>query len=49
LIPNTINIQGANPFDVVSNPIYYYAEAIIGLRSGLSWINWALEKHTVYD
>jgi autotransporter strand-loop-strand O-heptosyltransferase len=27
--------------------ILYHSEFMIGLSSGLSWINWALGKHTV--
>ena len=32
--------------DVVAN-ILHHADLFIGLGSGLSWLNWALGKHTV--
>ena len=38
------NIWGET-WDVVMNYLHY-AEAFIGLGSGLSWLNWALGKHT---
>ena len=34
------------PMDVVANYLYH-ADLFIGLGSGLSWLNWALEKHTI--
>lgn len=45
------NIKGvANPngksIEEVMN-ILYHSEFLVGLSSGLSWINWALGKHTV--
>ena len=43
-IPNTTNIQGKS-WDVVCSYLNY-ADAFIGLGSGLSWMNWALGKHT---
>jgi autotransporter strand-loop-strand O-heptosyltransferase len=39
-----INIWGES-LEKVSNYLYY-AEAFIGLTSGLSWLNWSLGKHT---
>jgi len=44
-IPNTINYYG-QPMDVVAN-ILHHADLFIGLGSGLSWLNWAIGKHTV--
>ena len=44
-IPNTINYYG-QPMDVVAN-ILHHANLFIGLGSGLSWLNWAIGKHTV--
>jgi autotransporter strand-loop-strand O-heptosyltransferase len=38
------NIWGEN-WDTVMNYLHY-AETFIGLGSGLSWLNWALGKHT---
>jgi autotransporter strand-loop-strand O-heptosyltransferase len=38
------NIWGET-WDTVMNYLHY-AEAFIGLGSGLSWLNWALGKHT---
>ena len=43
-IPGTINIQGRS-WDTVATHLYH-ASAFIGLGSGLSWMNWALGKHT---
>jgi autotransporter strand-loop-strand O-heptosyltransferase len=43
-IKNTINIWGES-FQVVANYLHH-AEHFIGLGSGLSWLNWALGKHT---
>jgi autotransporter strand-loop-strand O-heptosyltransferase len=43
-IEGTINIFGKS-LDVVSNYLHH-AKAFIGLGSGLSWLNWALNKHT---
>ena len=40
-----INHYG-HPLEVVVNHLYH-ADLFIGLGSGLSWINWALGKHTV--
>ena len=34
------------PLDIVANYLYH-ADLFIGLGSGLSWLNWALGKHTV--
>lgn len=39
-----INIWG-EPLDVVSNYLHH-AKTFIGLGSGLSWLNWGLNKHT---
>jgi autotransporter strand-loop-strand O-heptosyltransferase len=44
-IPNTINYYN-QPINVVAN-ILHHADLFIGLGSGLSWLNWALNKHTV--
>jgi autotransporter strand-loop-strand O-heptosyltransferase len=44
-IPNTINHYG-QPTEFVINYLYY-ADAFIGLGSGLSWLNWAIGKHTI--
>jgi autotransporter strand-loop-strand O-heptosyltransferase len=44
-IDNVICINGKK-LDEVTN-ILYHAEFLIGLSSGLSWINWSLGKHTV--
>ena len=43
-IEGTKNIYGES-LDIVANYLYH-AEAFIGLGSGLSWINWAIGKHT---
>jgi autotransporter strand-loop-strand O-heptosyltransferase len=43
-IPNTTNIQGKS-WDIVASYLQH-ADAFIGLGSGLSWMNWALGKHT---
>jgi autotransporter strand-loop-strand O-heptosyltransferase len=43
-IEGVINVWG-EPLDVVVNYLYH-AEAFVGLGSGLSWLNWALGKHT---
>ena len=43
-IPQTINIQGRSWEEVAT--YLTYADAFIGLGSGLSWMNWALNKHT---
>ena len=43
-IEGVINVWG-EPLDVVANYLYH-AEAFVGLGSGLSWLNWALGKHT---
>lgn len=43
-IENTINVWGES-FQVVANYLYH-AEHFIGLGSGLSWLNWAIGKHT---
>jgi len=40
-----INHYG-HPLNVVTNYLYH-ADLFIGLGSGLSWLNWALGKHTV--
>ena len=34
------------PLDVVANYLHH-ADLFIGLGSGLSWLNWALNKHTI--
>ena len=39
-----LNIYGKSWDEVVS--YLYYADAFIGLGSGLSWVNWAIGKHT---
>ena len=44
-IPGVINHYG-HSMDVVAN-ILHHADLFIGLGSGLSWLNWALGKHTV--
>ena len=44
-IPGTTNIQG-RPLDTVATYLTY-ADKFIGLGSGLSWLNWALKKHTI--
>jgi autotransporter strand-loop-strand O-heptosyltransferase len=38
-------VYGKNLNDTFN--ILYHAEYLIGLSSGLSWINWSLGKHTV--
>ena len=43
-IEGVINVWG-EPLEVVANYLYH-AEAFVGLGSGLSWLNWALGKHT---
>ena len=43
-IEGTKNIYGES-LDIVANYLHH-AEAFIGLGSGLSWFNWALNKHT---
>ena len=43
-IPNTTNVQGKS-WDIVASYLQH-ADAFIGLGSGLSWMNWALGKHT---
>jgi autotransporter strand-loop-strand O-heptosyltransferase len=42
---NIINKKGLSWEDTWN--YLYHAELLIGLGSGLSWANWALEKHTV--
>ena len=42
-IPNTIRCNGE--LDVTATHLKH-AEAFIGLGSGLSWLNWSLDKHT---
>jgi autotransporter strand-loop-strand O-heptosyltransferase len=44
-IPNTINHYGQSIEFIVN--YLYYADAFIGLGSGLSWLNWAIGKHTI--
>ena len=44
-IENTINVWNQKWLDVFT--YIYHAELFIGLSSGLSWINWALNKKTV--
>jgi autotransporter strand-loop-strand O-heptosyltransferase len=44
-IPGAINHYG-HSMDFVAN-ILHHADLFIGLGSGLSWLNWALGKHTV--
>ena len=44
-IPNVINHYN-QPMDVVANYLHH-ADLFIGLGSGLSWLNWALGKHTI--
>ena len=44
-IANTINMYN-HPIESVAN-ILHHADLFIGLGSGLSWLNWALGKHTV--
>jgi autotransporter strand-loop-strand O-heptosyltransferase len=43
-IPNTINHYG-HSIEKIANYLYH-ADLFIGLGSGLSWLNWALGKHT---
>jgi autotransporter strand-loop-strand O-heptosyltransferase len=43
-IQNTVNVWGES-FQVVANYLHH-ADCFIGLGSGLSWLNWALGKHT---
>ena len=43
-IPGVINHYG-HPMENVANYLYH-ADLFIGLGSGLSWLNWALGKHT---
>ena len=43
-IEGVINVWG-EPLDVVCNYLHH-AKTFIGLGSGLSWINWALNKYT---
>ena len=43
-IENTLNVWGES-LQVVANYLHH-AEAFVGLGSGLSWLNWALGKHT---
>jgi len=50
LTKNPYNIEGVEniwgePMDVVLNYLNH-AKAFIGLGSGLSWLNWSLDKHT---
>jgi autotransporter strand-loop-strand O-heptosyltransferase len=44
-IDNTINMYN-HPIESVAN-VLHHADLFIGLGSGLSWLNWALGKHTV--
>ena len=44
-IDGVINHYG-HPLEVVANYLHH-ADLFIGLGSGLSWINWALGKHTI--
>jgi autotransporter strand-loop-strand O-heptosyltransferase len=44
-IDNTINMYN-HPMESVAN-VLHHADLFIGLGSGLSWLNWALGKHTV--
>ena len=44
-IDNTINMYN-HPMENVAN-VLHHADLFIGLGSGLSWLNWALGKHTV--
>lgn len=44
-IPNVRNIRNKN-WDIVFNYLYH-SEIMIGLSSGLAWVNWALGKKTV--
>ena len=44
-IENTINVWNQKWLDVFT--YLFHAEIFIGLSSGLSWINWALNKKTV--
>jgi autotransporter strand-loop-strand O-heptosyltransferase len=44
-IDNTINMYN-HPMKSVANALHH-ADLFIGLGSGLSWLNWALGKHTV--
>ena len=43
--PNATN-HWNQPFDVVANHLHH-ADLFIGLSSGLSWFNWALNKKTI--
>jgi len=44
-LDGTRNVFGKSFEDVMN--ILYYSEYLVGLSSGLSWINWCLGKHTV--
>ena len=44
-LPNVINSWN-QPFDEIANYLLH-ADLFIGLGSGLSWFNWALDKHTI--
>ena len=44
-IDNTINMYN-HPMENVAN-VLHHADLFIGLGSGLSWLNWALGKHSV--
>ena len=51
LTKNPLDIPGAinswnQPFDVLANYLHH-ADLFIGLSSGLSWFNWALNKKTI--
>jgi len=43
-IEGTINIFGKS-LDIVANYLHH-SKAFVGLGSGLSWLNWGLDKHT---
>jgi len=50
LTQKPFNIEGVTnvwgePFEVVANYLHH-AKTFVGLGSGLSWFNWALNKHT---
>ena len=43
-IDGTINVCEKSLVEII--PYLYHAKAFVGLGSGLSWLNWALGKHT---
>jgi autotransporter strand-loop-strand O-heptosyltransferase len=43
-VKGVINFNNISIHEIVT--LLYYSEFLIGLSSGISWINWALKKHT---